>query len=432
LKLKPAQLKLVQPKPAQPKPWRPGWVAWQWQTAGVSLFPLRCGVQQYAWGSPTAMPERFGWPVTGEPFAELWIGAHAVLPSDVLIDDEWVDLQHAIASNPTQWLGSSVVARYGPTLPMLAKVLGIGQPLSLQAHPSSEQAEAGFAREEAAGVDRLSPFRCYRDNRAKPELICALTSMDTLCGFRALDELRLLLITLGGSFAPMGESLNVDDDLIVLVGDLLSRSSDEQATLVAELCRSLQFVPWSVAALLGELAERYPNDAGVVVALLLNHILLEPGQALFLPAGNMHAYLSGLGIEVMASSDNVLRGGLTPKHISVNELLNVLVPTTGPWPVTEPATDGAVSHWSTPVDEVQLWRVIVDGGAVVVPASPGPSLLIVTDGALDVVVGDVSISLVAGAAAYAFPDALVVVRGTGTLWRSTVRVDDASAVTLSA
>lgn len=394
----------------------------------MSLLVLRCGVQPYAWGSTTMMAERFGWPVTGEPQAELWIGAHPKLTSEVLVSGQWHSLIDAIAADPQTWLGSPAVGRFGPTLPMLMKVLAIAEPLSLQAHPSAAQAVAGFAREDALGIDRLDPERSYRDDRAKPELICALTTMDTLCGFRSLDECRSLLVAAGGSIAGFGVQLTCEADLPKVVGSLLTTDSVRQRALVDELLGSLNQLPWVVGSLIRQLATRYPDDVGVVVSLLLNHVKLEPGEALFLPAGNMHAYLSGLGVEVMANSDNVLRGGLTPKHVDVTELLATLVPIAGPWAKAPSVSTGGVEQWTTPAAEVDLARVEVASLAqtVTLPVSVGPTLFVVSDGTVVFTPTDGSaMEFGAGEAAYGMPGMNLSVSGFGTVWRSSVNFDAA-------
>ncbi len=387
----------------------------------MTVFSLQCGVQPYAWGSPTLMANQFGWPVTGEPMAELWVGDHPVLPSSVHLDGHWVPLPDAIALDPLGWLGETVLADYGARLPMLLKILGIGEPLSLQAHPSTAQAAAGFAMEDSLGIDRAAPQRSYRDDRAKPEMICALTDMEVLCGFRDLVESQEFLRAVGGPLVPFAEQLRGPEDLPGVVGGLLSLDRAGQHRVVAAVTDALAFLPGSVGSVVGKLADRYPEDAGVAVALLLNVIALEPGEALHLPAGNLHAYLSGLGIEVMASSDNVLRGGLTPKHIDVAELVQTLVPVTGPWPVTVAAVDPAhpgVEFFRSPSPEVGLARIAMTGVAVHVPVSEGPTLLLSTEGTVRVESAETELSLSPGHAAYALPSSSVRVGGEGVVWVS--------------
>ncbi len=387
----------------------------------MTVLSLRCGVRPYAWGSPTLMAHQFGWPVTGEPMAELWVGDHPSLPSLIRVNGHWHALPEILASDPLRWLGEAVVACYGARLPMLLKILGIGEPLSLQAHPSTAQAESGFAREDALGIDRAAPHRSYRDDRAKPEMICALTSMEALCGFRDPIESEELLRAVGGPLRPFAERLRSPEDLPGIVGDLLSLDRAGQYRVVAAIADARSSLPSSVAAVIGQLADRYPDDAGVAVALLLNAISLEPGEALYLPAGNLHAYLSGLGVEVMASSDNVLRGGLTPKHVDVPELVQTLVPVCGPWPVTRAAVDPAhpgVEFYRSPSPEVGLARIAVPDRVVAVPVSDGPTLLLATEGTVHLESDDTKLSLAPGHAAYALPLSSVCVDGVGVVWVS--------------
>ena len=326
-----------------------------------------------------------------------------------------------IASDPLGWLGEENNADYGARLPTLLKVLGIGEPLSLQAHPSTAQAEAGLAREDALGIDRAAPHRSYRDDRAKPEMICALTDMDVLCGFRDLAESQALLRTVGGPLLPFAEQLRRPEDLPGIVGGLLSLDRAGQYRVVAAITDALAFLPRYVSEVVGKIADRYPDDAGVAVALLLNATSLEPGDALYLPAGNLHAYLRGLGVEVMASSDNVLRGGLTPKHVDVPELVKTLGPVTGPWPMTVAAADPAhpgVEFYRSPSPEVGLARIALTGPSIDVPVTEGPTLLLVTDGTIRLESADRQLSLSSGQAAYGMPCSHVRVSGNGVDWVS--------------
>ncbi len=386
------------------------------------LLALRGSVQNYEWGSTTLMPQAFGWPVTGEHFAELWIGDHPSLPSTALVGGSWTPLPEVITADPPRWLGPDVVDRYGSRLPMLLKVLAIGAPLSLQVHPSERQAQEGFAREDALGISRAAANRSYRDDRAKPEMICALTSMEALCGFRDPAESRELLLAVGGPLVRFADQLRSADDLPAIVGSILSMARAEQSALTSAISSARSRLPWPVAAIVGRLAEEYPDDAGSAVALLLNVMSLEKGDALYLPAGNMHAYLSGLGVEVMGSSDNVLRGGLTSKHVDVPELVRTLVATAGPWPVTHPVDIAGwpgVQRWSSPSPEVGLCRVALDGAAVAVPPSPGPTLYLVTSGIVELR-SATDLSLSAGDAAFAGPNMAITATGHGDLWRAEV------------
>lgn len=287
------------------------------------IWPIDNSPRPYAWGSTSAIAELLGRQPSGEPEAELWFGAHPGSPSR-LADGRTLD---------------AVLAESGERLPMLLKLLAAGAPLSLQAHPTTEQAREGFARENAAGIPLDAGHRNYRDDSAKPEILVALVDgFEALAGFRPLDEAREVLSGLG-----LDELTSRLDDLPRLVSSLLG-DGDEVDALVARAVRAARDDSAGDAesisrarATVRELAAHYPGDPGILVALLLNRVTLARGEALFIPAGVLHAYLSGLGVELMTASDNVLRGGLTPKHIDVDELVAILDPQPGPPPLLAPA-----------------------------------------------------------------------------------------------
>lgn len=306
------------------------------------MYLLRNTLRPYAWGSTTAMAELFGREPSGGPEAELWIGAHPGAPSALVpAQDGAQTLDELIAADPETTLGRGAVDRFGPELPFLAKVLAAGSPLSLQVHPTPEQARAGYAAEEAAGVDREASERNYKDANHKPEMIFALTPFEALCGFREPEEAARLFQAVCRAVEASGRQ--VPDLLEWTVAELSSGSSaparlesvftaliggGEQVREAVELAAAAagegggEFA--RELATLAELNGCYPGDPGVLISLLLNRASLQPGEAVYLPAGNVHAYLSGLGIEVMAASDNVLRGGLTPKHVDVPELVRTV------------------------------------------------------------------------------------------------------------
>ena len=318
---------------------------------------LDCVVQAYDWGDPHAIPDLLGRPATGEPQAELWMGAHPVAPSRLASTGQRLD--EAIAADPSHWLGPDVSARFG-RLPYLMKVLAAAEPLSIQAHPSTEQAEEGFAREEAAGLPLDAPERIYRDRSDKPELLCAVTTFEAKCGFRSVDEARRIVEDFGldAVAAHLGAG-----DLGATMAWLLELPAD-QAEVLADLAVSAASGPardrwpdeanWTI-----RMAEAHPGDVGVVLALLLNHLVLEPGEAVFLAAGNVHAYLHGVGIEIMASSDNVVRGAFTTKHVDVDEL--VAVATTQPSSPDVQRPEGSVHHFASDADEFTLTRIELGG-----------------------------------------------------------------------
>lgn len=288
-------------------------------------------IQTYAWGSHTAIPELLGrLPDQTSPQAELWMGAHPKAPSRVLIDGRKVSLKTLIEDHPREILGRDVVEAFQGELPYLFKVLAAAKPLSLQAHPSAVQAREGFKRENDLGIPLDSPYRNYRDPHHKPECICALTPFWALHGFRKTAEILELAGRLGvEALSSLVQPLRDQPDSVGLRSFfrtmmLLSPRQKERLTRQALFEARQKSAEHDVFRWLVILAESYPDDIGALAPLFLNLIRLQPGQALFLPAAELHAYLEGVGIELMANSDNVLRGGLTSKHIDVTELIHIL------------------------------------------------------------------------------------------------------------
>jgi mannose-6-phosphate isomerase len=342
-------------------------------------------------------------------------------------------LGELIAEEPETALGERVTTDFEGRLPFLLKLLAAAKPLSLQAHPSLERAKIGFAREEQFGIPLDAPHRSYKDPSHKPELICALTRFHALVGFRPIRRTRELLESLEARpLAPLIAALELTPERVALrtFFSLAITSSDsfrkELAESTLEGCRnrvkhSGEFgreLAWG--ARIGEL---YPGDAGIVVALALNLVVLSPGQALYLPAGNLHAYLEGTGVEIMASSDNVLRGGLTTKHVDVPELLDVLDFQAAPASLVKTTTVGHECFYATPAREFALSRVEVRGDTASLGPVTGPEILVATAGALVVRRATETARLIAGRAVFV-PAAGgdVELAGTGTVFRA--RVND--------
>ena len=310
-------------------------------------------VQHYAWGDQKAIPELLGVPADGTPWAEWWMGTHHLAPST--LED-----------------GAPLQAVTGD-LPYLLKLMAAAEPLSLQTHPDRRQAKAGFEREEALGIPLDAPTRLYRDPFAKPELLCALTTFDTLCGFRPVDATILLLGDVGAAdLAAFVEQ----EKLGTVVTALYHREFDVSTTLAA-CSRSRR----REAELVNDLAKAYPNDPSVVVTLLLNRVMLHRGDAVFLGPGNLHAYLRGFGVEIMANSDNVVRGGMTVKHVDVDELLEVLDVEPLDDPVVHP-DEVAPGLWryNTPNTPFILWRFEVADGQTMQHSATGRELLLWVEG----------------------------------------------------
>ncbi|MEU9738358.1 mannose-6-phosphate isomerase, class I [Micromonospora chersina] len=355
---------------------------------------LQGRIRDYAWGSRTAIAELQGRPVpSAGPEAELWLGAHPGAPATVDRDGNPVSLTELLVGEPEHWLGERLVGRFGTRLPFLLKVLAADAPLSLQAHPDAEQARAGYAA-DTGRVNYVDPYH-------KPELLVALSEFEALCGFRDPAESAAAIAAFGvPALEPVVAALRTGPEgLREAVRLLLSWPEAERAGLVADVLAAEAAGP--DAELARALAVDYPADPGVVVALLLHHVRLAPGEAIWMPAGNLHAYLRGTGVEIMAASDNVLRGGLTPKRVDVDELLRVLRFEVLDEPVVRPeqVAPGVVT-WLVPVDDFALHRVEVTAGG---PGArldvPGPRVVLCRAGEVTVADGVGTVTLAAGQAA---------------------------------
>ncbi|MEE1619940.1 mannose-6-phosphate isomerase, class I [Zafaria sp. J156] len=331
------------------------------------MYRLRNTIRDYAWGSRTALAGLLGHDAPGGPEAELWIGAHPGAPSLAEVPGAApVPLDRLIEDDPASALGADAAERFG-RLPYLAKLLAADAPLSIQVHPTLARAREGFALEEGAGVDRSAAHRNYKDDNHKPEMIFALTPFTALCGFRPADESAALFELLAGRVpepaagaARRTAGLLRGGRLREAFTGLLEAPDDVVALVGASAAASAGAGPHDAGlAELPRLEAAYPGDPGVLVSLMLNLVELEPGQAICLPAGNVHAYLRGLGVEVMASSDNVLRGGLTAKHVDIPELLDTVDFEALPVPFVEAGTTELGQEVYSPgFDEFVLQRIV--------------------------------------------------------------------------
>jgi mannose-6-phosphate isomerase len=382
-------------------------------------------VRRYAWGSADDIPAFLGVPPDGTPQAELWMGAHPGGPSVALRDGTRRSLLELIARDPDGELGPAVARRFGGRLPFLLKVLAAGAPLSLQVHPGQTRAAARFADPRYADD--------YTDDNHKPELICALRDgFEVLCGFRPVPATIALLDELAvpalAAWAPALAAPPLAGALRGLVTSILTTAAGDGqlAGTIAAVARAGQRVADGGGALAGagrayaRLAAAYPGDPGVLVALLLNHAVLAAGEALFVAAGVPHCYLDGFGAEVMASSDNVLRAGLTSKRVNVPELLEVLDFAPAPPRVLHAEPDGVQDTYPVPVPDFRLGRLTLGADPVALPGG-GPQILLAVAGTVRLhAPGGAELELRRGQSAYVPAScAGVTAAGPGTALRAT-------------
>jgi mannose-6-phosphate isomerase len=378
-------------------------------------------VQPYAWGSTVALAEMLGRPSPSPgPEAELWVGAHPAGPAGLRRDSVRTTLDQVIAAEPERELGPACVARFGPRLPFLLKILAAEQALSIQTHPDAEQARQGFRAENERGIALGDPARNYVDDWPKPEVICAITPFEALAGFREPADAARLIEALGVTeLAALAADLRERGDLRQALGRILAWPKPDRPELLDQVvagCRRLP-EPWRTAGQAAtKIASDYPGDIGVVASLLLRHLELQPGEALFMPAGGIHAYLRGVGIEVLANSDNVVRAGVTAKHIDVPELLKLVDPSVRV-PLLEPMPlSAAVTGFDAGVSEFRLYRLDLGAEPVALPGA-GPRLVVCLDG--DAVLDDGACPLKLGRGGACFvpaSDPDVTVSGPGLVF----------------
>lgn len=364
----------------------------------IALYRLTPALQNYAWGSTTAIPDVLASVPDGSPVAEAWFGAHTSAPSVARTADGWSNLDELIRSDPEFHLGEDIASRFRSRLPYLLKIVAADAPLSLQVHPGLERARSGFDQEEASGVPASAPERSYRDPNHKPELVYALTRFDAMVGFRAPRRAAELLADLD---APLAHDLHA-----ILTADpssngvrsafewLLMPSTRPGQADVAKLVEACQRrlqegspSPRTDRTVI-RLAGAYPGDPGAVTSVLLNPVTLQPGEALFVPTGTVHAYLHGVGIEIMSNSDNVLRAGLTAKHVDVEELLrNVDCVAAPPIRIAPERVFTSTRIFYAPVEDFELSVTrLTDEGATRIPGR-GPRVVLCIEGEIEVSTG---------------------------------------------
>ena len=357
---------------------------------------MRCRIQLYGWGDSEAIPKLTGKPNPNQqPWAEMWMGAHPDLPSEIMVDGEWEPLNKVIQHFPEEVLGPLVKERFEGKLPFLFKILSAGQPLSIQVHPSKTAAEAGFQWEEEMGIPRNAAHRNFKDNNHKPEIIAALTPFYGLRGFRPLEEIHNSLSSVPELSNFLKGFDTTPDSLRALYETIMHMNAQTTHDLLDPLIQRLKEKhskqPFAKTSpeywILRSDACYSPNglhDRGLLSFFLLNLVTLQPGQGMYLSAGILHAYLEGMGMELMANSNNVLRGGLTPKHVDVEALLKNIsfqcgsVEILTPTPVLE---SKSYCRFASSADEFELQilsgkgstlelDLISNGPEILCPASP--------------------------------------------------------------
>lgn len=379
-------------------------------------------VQNYAWGSKTALTDLYGIANPNNlPMAELWMGAHPKSSSKIEDASGQVrSLRDVIEANKAALLGDMVAQRFGE-LPFLFKVLCADQPLSIQVHPNKQASEIGFAKENAAGIPLDAAERNYKDPNHKPELVFALTPFLAMNAFREFSEIISLLQPVAGAHNAIAHFLENPnaDALSQLFASLLNMQGEEKSHALAVLKAALdsqQGEPWETIRLISEF---YPDDSGLFSPLLLNVVKLNPGEAMFLFAETPHAYLQGVALEVMANSDNVLRAGLTPKYIDIPELVaNVkFVAKPAAELLTQPVKNGAELDFPIPVDDFAFSLHDLSSAETSV-AQESAAILFCVEGEATLHKGEQRLVLKPGESAFvAANESPVSVSGTGRLAR---------------
>ncbi|MDD2229011.1 MAG: mannose-6-phosphate isomerase, class I [Candidatus Cloacimonetes bacterium] len=325
--------------------------------------------QTYSWGDDSFIQSLCSLEdMEGTPVAEMWLGAHPKAPSLVDCARQQIALDSYISQNPASILGKAAET-YNDTLPFLLKVLAAKKPLSIQVHPDKSAAEAGFALENSLGIALDDPKRCFKDANHKPELLCALTNFTALCGFRAFADIvsNIQAFHLEHIWKEF-QAFSLSPNSATLKAFFQGIMTSDESKLHDAIDKIIHFKPHtdnSLAELQSvclNLIDNYRYDAGVIAPLLLNLIELKAFDAIYIEAGILHAYLNGAGLELMANSDNVIRGGLSPKFIDIDKLLALssFQPHQVNW-VSPIKQDNYKNSYKTPAKEFSLSIIELEG-----------------------------------------------------------------------
>lgn len=385
----------------------------------MRLYLLDNPIQRYSWGSATGLTESLGIQNPGGgPLAEIWMGAHPMASSVVMYHGDRRRLDELIAERPAAFLGKHAAERFGKSLPFLLKGLSAAVPLSIQAHPSRHKAERGFDRENLAGIPIDAPERNYRDRNHKPEMVVALTPFEGLFGFRPIPEIIANIeLALPGRFSHQLERLERNPgrvELSVLFYSVMAAAGSERSKLLSAATAAIYDVlsggniePALRPSLewIAELRELYPDDMGALAPLFMNHMVLEPGEALYVAPGELHGYFHGEALELMANSDNVLRGGLTRKHVDLPELISVLAfDSFQPSPFRSGGTGGEEEFFPLVAPDFRLSKITIRGRRIPRRAT-GPEILLCTEGRAALSDGSGTLVLERGESAFIRADA---------------------------
>jgi mannose-6-phosphate isomerase len=324
------------------------------------IYKMINKIQNYDWGTYDFIANLKGDKISNKPQAELWMGAHPKASSEVIVDGEIISLDKLISQNPNEFLGDFSAKKFAGKLPYLLKILSAKTALSIQVHPDKKQAEIGFEIEEKNGIDLIAFERNYKDKNHKPELIYALTDFYAMCGFRSLEKIHSfwkynkIWYEQSKGFIENPNSENFQG----LFFKLLKLTKNRQSSLVRNIFQNLlparDSYDENIIYWMKKLVEKYPGDIAVLAPIYMNIIKLKSGESLFLKAGLIHAYLQGSGIEIMANSDNVIRGGLTSKHLDLVELQKILLFDFGDVKVVDIIKDEFSEKYPTSAEEFEL------------------------------------------------------------------------------
>ena len=398
----------------------------------MRIYRLKNMTMSYAWGSSDGLSRVLSLPnPSGGPLAELWMGAHPKAPSLVLMPEGPRRLDELIKADPLGTLGAPCMAHFGPALPFLFKALSAAKPLSIQVHPAKRKAERGYEKERESGILDDAENRNYKDPNHKPELSVALTSFEALCGFRPIDKIieamKILAPEDHRRFFGRLEKAPGRIELSVFFYSLMTQPLEERRTMVEGTARRIEAqietgrVPEAEIAAwrwVRKLAALWPGDIGALSPLIFNYLTLEPGQAIFIAPAEPHAYLAGTALEIMANSDNVIRGALTEKHIDVPEFISVLSFQSGKPPLLAPVMgEDEEEVFPCPVADFSLARI-----GVTKPSTrkvEGPEILLCGEGQVEIESEGGKLVLARGESAFVRADARSFsVSGNGLVWRA--------------